>query len=157
MLKGERLRWIAVLPCLVVALGVAQDASGGLGLGVVAGEPSGLSAKMWLSDAAALDAAAGWSLGENGWMYLHADYLHHRYDLRPPELERGLPYYIGIGFRLLLRDEHDSRLGVRVPLGLDYVFEEAPVDVFLELAPVVNLIPETELGLSGGIGVRYWF
>lgn len=130
---------------------------GDVGLGIMAGEPTGLSLKTWLGESTALDAAAGWSIGENEWVHVHVDYLHHRYDLNPPELDRPVPYYFGVGCRLLLRDGHGSKLGIRIPLGLDYVFEESRLDVFVEVAPILNLVPETEFDLSGGIGARFWF
>ncbi|MFH1501651.1 MAG: hypothetical protein ABIG03_01260 [Candidatus Eisenbacteria bacterium] len=148
----------AALSCLLLVVSAAQPSSAGnVGLGVIAGEPTGLSLKTWLGDTSALDAAAGWSLGENEWLYLHVDYLHHRYDLHLPDLDEGVPYYFGIGGRVLLREGHDSRLGIRIPLGLDYVFKDSRFDVFVEIAPIVNLIPDTELGLSGGVGARFWF
>ncbi len=106
-------RLVPVL-CLIAMAGIARTASADVGLGVVAGEPTGISFKTWMSDTDAIDAAAGWSLGKN-------------------------------------------ELGVRIPLGLDYVFQEAPFDVFIEVAPIVNLVPETEFDLSGGVGVRFWF
>jgi hypothetical protein len=68
-----------------------------------------------------------------------------------------VPYYCGIGARILLRDGHDSRFGVRIPIGLDYVFEDARIDVFIEVAPIVNLIPDTEFNLTDGVGARFWF
>lgn len=152
-----RTRLVSIL-CLVLVIGTVLPAAGGdVGLGIIAGEPTGLSLKTWLGDTNALDAASGWSLGENEWLYLHVDYLHHRYDLHVPELDRGVPYYFGIGGRVLLRDGHESRLGVRIPLGLDYVFDDSRFDVFIEVAPIVNLIPSTGFDLSGGIGARFWF
>ncbi|MDZ7691501.1 MAG: hypothetical protein U5K69_10295 [Balneolaceae bacterium] len=40
--------------------------------------------------------------------------------------EGALPLYYGVGGRLILA-ENDSILGVRVPAGINYLFEEAPV------------------------------
>jgi hypothetical protein len=40
---------------------------------------------------------------------------------------------------------------------LDYFFEEGRLNVFVELAPIVDLVPETELDFSGGVGLRYCF
>jgi hypothetical protein len=42
-------------------------------------------------------------------------------------------------------------------VGLDYVFGEQPFDVFVEFAPILDLVPETELDWSGAIGIRYYF
>jgi len=141
----------------LVVLAVPLTCAGNLGLGIVAGEPTGLCLKTWVGENAALDAVAGWSVGEGGWLYLHADYLRHRYDLDPDEFDGRVSYYFGIGFRLLAHDDRDSRFGIRVPVGLDYIFKDSRFDVFVEVAPTLDLVSETELDWSGGIGVRFWF
>ena len=128
-----------------------------IGLGVMAGEPTGLSLKAWGDSHHALDAAAGWAFGHGGWVYLHGDFLWHRYEFDVEGVDASVPYYFGIGCRVLLRDERDSRLGVRLPLGLDYLFEDGRLDAFIEVAPVLDLIPETELRLTGGAGIRFYF
>jgi hypothetical protein len=46
---------------------------------------------------------------------------------------------------------------VRIPLGVNYLLEVAPLDVFLEIVPAMRLIKDTELELDAGIGVRYFF
>ncbi|MBN2565360.1 MAG: hypothetical protein JXB46_06585 [Candidatus Eisenbacteria bacterium] len=144
--------------CLTILMVVFSAAAAGeFGLGIMAGEPTGLSLKGWLSDAGAVDAALGWSVGDEDWFYLHADYLRHGFDMDVQDVDEGTFYYYGIGARVLLREGHESKLGARVPVGLCYFFEDQNIDVFIELAPVFNLIPETTLGLSGGIGARFWF
>ncbi len=60
-------RWIAVCLSLVYALGVASSGDahaqpvekGTFGVGIILGEPTGISAKLYLSDNTAVDAAAG--------------------------------------------------------------------------------------------------
>ncbi len=137
---------------------VGQSAvAGDVGLGIIAGEPTGLSLKTWVGDREAVDAAVGWSLGDEGWFYGHCDYLHHRYDLDPEEFAGSVPYYFGVGCRILLRDGGDSKLGFRIPVGLDYIFRDSRFDVFMEVAPILNLVPETEFDWSGGVGARFWF
>jgi hypothetical protein len=46
---------------------------------------------------------------------------------------------------------------VRIPLGVNYTFEDGRFDVFVEIAPIFNVIPETSFGLSGGVGARFYF
>jgi hypothetical protein len=148
---------VLTLFVLTVAVGCAQ---GNVGLGVILGEPTGLSLKIWPEHSAAFDLAAGWSLDGDEWFYLHGDFLIHNYRLEKEieeEIEGDLPFYYGIGARALLREDHDSRIGIRIPLGLDYRFADRKFDVFVEIAPILDLLPETEFSLSGGIGVRYFF
>ncbi len=129
--------------------------AGNVGLGVMVGEPTGLSLKVWSNSHTAFDAAAGWSIGTNDWIYVHGDYLWHRYEFNVDE--GSLPFYFGIGARVLLHEGDDSRVGVRVPLGLDYLFEDHRWDIFIEVAPVFDLAPDTDFDVSGGLGARYYF
>jgi hypothetical protein len=130
----------------------AQDH--GFGMGLILGEPTGLSAKLWTSSDNAFDFAAAWSFKGDGNLLLQADYVWHFFNLMPVPSGK-LPLYIGIGGRVILAD--DPRFGVRIPIGIDYLFAKAPIDVFLELVPIIDLAPETDFGVGGGIGIRYWF
>ncbi len=130
----------------------AQDE--GFGLGVILGEPTGINFKAWTSHSAAFVGAAAWSFGHEDTLHLHLDYLLHNFRLI--KLENGyLPVYYGIGARI--KTEKDVRFGVRFPLGINYLFENAPLDVFVEIAPVFDLAPKTDLYFNGGIGIRYYF
>jgi hypothetical protein len=51
----------------------------------------------------------------------------------------------------------DALLGVRFPLGVCYLLENAPVDFFLEVVPLLDLAPETELRGNAAFGFRYFF
>jgi hypothetical protein len=53
--------------------------------------------------------------------------------------------------------EDDSKVGVRVPLGMDYLLGTAPLDFFLELVPILDLAPSTDFSLNAAIGIRYFF
>lgn len=141
-----------VLLTILGTMGVAaQDR--GLGVGLILGEPTGLSAKLWLSGGTAVDAAAAWSFRDSGALHIHADYLFHKFDLL--DLPEGrLPFYVGLGGRIKL--ETETRIGVRLAVGADYLFESVPLDVFLEIVPLLDLVPATEFGFNGAIGVRYF-
>ncbi len=45
----------------------------------------------------------------------------------------------------------------RVEIGLTYIFERAPLDVFFEIVPLLDLTPETRGDVQGAVGVRYYF
>lgn len=148
----------------MLALAAAPGAHAGTtGVGVIAGEPTGISFKTWVDEVHAIDAAAGWSLSGNTSLRLHADYLWHDFGLlRPGPPEGRLPLYFGIGARARLgeeNDRHDSddHLGVRFPLGIAWIAPAAPIDVFVEIVPVLDLLPGTELDIDAAIGVRFWF
>ena len=73
----------ALLLVILVCCSQAGAQDTGIGLGVIAGEPTGLSAKFWLNKTGAIDAAAAWSVTGSNKFQLHADYLYHFFDLIP--------------------------------------------------------------------------
>jgi hypothetical protein len=130
-------------------------AQGNFGLGIILGEPTGVSGKLWLSERSAIDMAAAWSFGgHDDAFHLHADYLLHNFDLISVSKGR-LPIHFGVGARVKFED--DSKLGVRVPVGLTYIFDGAPLDIFFEIAPILDLIPDTEFEANAAIGIRFFF
>jgi hypothetical protein len=129
----------------------AQSRPGGTELGIILGEPTGISAKFWQSGTTAVDAAAAWSFGKEESLHLHASYLKHK----PLEAETGSLYlYYGLGARALFAD--DPRFGARIPVGLQYNIEASRLSLFFEVAPTFDLIPATDFGVNGGIGIRYF-
>ncbi len=124
------------------------------GLGVILGEPTGLSAKLWTSRTTALDGSLAWSFGRKDAFHMHGDFLLHDYSLIKIS-EGKLPVYYGIGGRLKLQVE--TLLGVRFPLGLNYQFARAPFDIFIEIVPILELIPATDFNMNAAIGVRFFF
>jgi hypothetical protein len=136
--------------------GLSDNYVGKFGAGIILGEPTGVSAKYFLNDRMAVDAAAGWSLHDDSEFYMHGDLLFHSFDLIPVQSGR-MPVYVGAGGFVRFRDDDDTQAGVRVPVGVSYMFEKAPVDIFVEFAPGIDLTPSTRADFTGGIGVRFWF
>jgi hypothetical protein len=142
-------------------MSVAVAEPSGMGLGLIMGEPTGLSAKVWTSSRVALDAAVGYSFWRHGQaLQVHGDMLWHTRSLIQ-SADGFLPLYIGIGARVKLADEEhdypDLRVGLRIPFGLEYVFTRVPVGLFLELVPIIDLAPETDWSGNSAIGFRYYF
>ncbi|NTV84909.1 MAG: hypothetical protein HGA23_11530, partial [Bacteroidales bacterium] len=126
----------------------------GLGLGVIIGEPTGISFKKWTNKNQAFDGAVAWSFGHQDAFHLHLDYLFH--NRRLIIIDRNvIPFYYGIGGRFKFADS--NTFGIRFPLGITVFIVEAPIDLFLEVVPVMNLAPETDLDLNAAIGARYYF
>lgn len=143
---------IALLAVMVFAGSAASQ--GAFGLGVIVGEPTGVSAKIWMSDRSAVDMGAAWSFSDEAALHLHADFLLHNFDLISVEKGR-LPIHFGIGGRVKFED--DSKIGIRIPVGLTYIFDGAPVDIFVEAVPIVDLAPDTEFDVNAAIGARFYF
>jgi len=129
-------------------------AQGNFGLGIILGEPTGVSGKLWLTDRTAIDMAAAWSFSDQEAFHLHADYLLHNFDLISVSQGR-LPIHFGVGARVKFEDE--SALGVRIPVGLTYIFDGAPLAIFFEIVPILDLISDTEFEANAAIGIRFFF
>jgi hypothetical protein len=147
-------KWLVALGLMAVAGGVCPAQERGFGAGAFLGEPTGICIKSWTGSRTAVAAAAAWSFGHHEALHVHFDYLFHDFRLIKTEHD-PLPFYYGVGVRF--KDDHELRMGIRIPIGIDYMFKKAPVDIFLEFVPVFDLIPSTELFFNGGIGVRYFF
>ncbi|MDO9513702.1 MAG: hypothetical protein Q7J59_03715 [Elusimicrobiota bacterium] len=166
--EGKIMRKLMVFISLAAVLlcGNASAQTGDYELGVILGEPTGLSAKLWTGDNTAIDGALAWSTGsnDNDNLYFHADYLIHNFNLIKVE-EGKLPLYYGIGGKVRIRHDRDDRLndsddfrtGVRIPVGLDYIFEGGKVDIFFEIVPVFVIAPDSDFDINSGLGIRYHF
>ncbi len=127
----------------------------GFGLGVVIGEPTGISAKYWLSNQNALDFALGYSFVRKERIHFHMDYLFHHQNIF--RAEENIALYYGPGFRIRSVEGDDARLGARFALGLVWLPRNAPVDVFVEIAPILDIIPATRFQINAGLGFRFFF
>jgi hypothetical protein len=139
------------------------------GLGLMLGAPSGLSGKYFIGPSTALDFGVGiiryCCRGDRDGLHLHGDVLFHPVSLTSqPAFE--LPLYFGVGARIWDFDDNEFdddgfALGVRAPIGIAFDFNNVPLDVFIELALVVdfffNYRDEVDGDINGAIGVRYWF
>ena len=126
------------------------------GIGVIAGKPTGITGKYMINNNSAIDAGVGWKTSGNNKLHIYGDYLYHLYDLI--EVKKGkLPLYIGGGVRFIDRENKDDKFGIRIPVGIEYLFDNMPLGAFLELVPVLNLTPDTDFDLEVGIGIRFFF
>lgn len=144
-----------ILLLVTIFSGAAFAQSNGFGLGIILGEPTGISAKYWTTSNTAFDFGLGYSLKKNSRLHLHADYLFHIKNLA--HTNENISFYYGPGARLRVVENGDSRLGFRFDVGLVWIPRNAPVDVFLEIAPLLDIIPSTDFTVNGGIGVRFFF
>lgn len=142
---------IAIIALFLSANVSAQDS--GFGVGLIFGNPTGLSLKMWTGESTALDAGVAWNF-TNDWLLVQADFLIHNYNLI--SVSKGkMPLYYGIGGKVGFAN--DIAIGARVPIGLDYMFESVPIDIFVEVVPGLLVIPAIDFDLDLGIGVRFFF
>jgi hypothetical protein len=134
----------------------AINQGGSFGLGPLIGEPIGLGVKLWLSEKFALDGAAGWSFVDPDGFQLHGDFLFSPVDLFHGA-NSSMPFYFGVGGRVKFVEQGDNRAGIRGPIGISYLLNQQHLELFAEVAPVLDLSPKTTFEWNGGIGIRYYF
>jgi hypothetical protein len=151
---------------LMLVFVASSTASARFGLGVMLGEPTGLSIKQWKTNQHAVDGALAWSFEHDGLFHIHADYLYHDYHLLAELIPgRHAPAYIGVGTRFAINERveanhpgHvDVRLGMRFPVGASYLFTNYPLEFFIELAPTLDVLPETSFEMNAALGMRFYF
>ncbi len=161
----KRLALFAGFFFLLASTTFAQD--DGLGVGVMIGNPDGIIVKYWINSTMALDAGLGATVGvtttdsegkkknEGTIFRLHGDVLFHNFNRI--ESTEEFPVYYGVGAYLSSGGGGDDIFGARAVLGLEYIVQQAPLDLFFELAPMVQLKPSVGIGVGASIGARYYF
>ncbi len=146
---------VAAEPAVTLASGPR-----GAGLGIILGEPTGLSLAWRRDGPGGFDGAVAWSVPESK-VHLHADYLHELVSFRDPAAPVvEFPVSVGIGPRLRLGSGTSSKasvIGLRVPVCLGVRATEVPVEGFFELVPVLGLYPSTRMDFDAALGVRVYF
>ena len=93
----------------------------------------------------------GWSFSSNGYIAITLDYwmLHNK-------INKSFFWYIGPGANIYLpiNSSHKLGIGLRAPVGLQWI-PTKHLEVFGELAPYLNFIPDLTLSIQASIGFRY--
>jgi hypothetical protein len=164
---GNMKRPLLFVGILLTAAMTASAQDSGLGLGVMIGNPDGLVAKYWITGGIALDAGLGASVGmttpdangkkknEGTIIHFHSDILFH--DMNRIESTEEFPVYCGVGVYLSSGGGMDGIFGVRAVLGLEYIVQQAPLDLFFEVSPMMQMKPSVGFGMGASIGARYYF
>jgi hypothetical protein len=63
-------------------------------------------------------------------------------------------------------DYGGSAVGLRIPLGISFDFNNAPLDIFVQLVPVIDFVDDDyydrygdreHAGIDASFGLRFWF
>jgi hypothetical protein len=158
---------IVLILLLFFTLTFTQAQSRRFGLGVIFGEPTGLSSKLWLSNSNALVFGIGWSVHGyrfNGFdseynrttrTHIHVDYLWHSFNAISSS--REFPLYYGIGGRINSGPEYSGSIAARGVIGIAWLPRSTPLDIFIEIVPTLLLVNSTGIGIEAGIGARFFF
>ena len=151
-----------VIVLLVFAIPVFVNAQqGNYGVGIVFGFPTGFTGAIVLSPTSVVAVHTGWSFKEDFGFHATGTYQFMFPDaIRTEEGKalRDVVPYLGVGGRLILEERDDDNkvhVGLRIGGGIEYFVSQ--FGFFLELFPVVDVIPETEMDFEGGVGARIYF
>jgi len=156
-----------IIACLTLLIGESRGQQYSFGLGLIIGEPTGFSAKLWTSQNSAFDLGVGWSIGGDrigtydgqydggSRIHFHFDYLLHLFNAVGSTEE--FPIYYGIGGRFNTGGGYYNSLAVRLVVGLAWMPSETPIDMFIEFVPSLQLTSKPGFAIDSAIGARYYF
>ena len=165
-LKRTILMTVIIALIMVVSSSAQSPMGRSFGFGIIIGEPTGLSAKIWT----AADQAVALSLGTSyiGRIRIGADYLWHLDVFR----SRIVTMYAGpgaaIGFgesggwwyyhddRYWYKNPDQTAFGVRGVFGLNIIPRNSPIEIFGEIGVMIGLSPWARADVEGAIGIRFY-
>lgn len=136
------------------------------GLGIQLGGPTGITGKYYLGGRRnALDFLVGAYATNNRFdddLYVHVNYHWNLQDLTSGG-GVTIPFRLGVGGFFGTFDDYfgryngDFALGARMPVGLDFDLDAAPVQFWVEIGIGLQIFDNVGLHTDAGIGVRYYF
>ena len=174
LVAGSLLLAVTLTPAAARAQAPAPN---GFSLGVVLGDPTGLTLRAGLGERAAIQGHLGFSPFPGDAVALMVDWTYDAVDLLRHNPRTALLFYFGFGAKVQwfsgryyaweFHDQHSfpdhSHFGVgaRGLVGLRVSFRRAPIDLFFELAPVGVIIvvpdPGAYYDVDFALGFRYRF
>ena len=147
--------WIILSVLLVSVMARAEDYA----VGVILGDPTGLSVKMKLDDTNAVDGALAYSTGRYSGLQFHGDYLWD--NARSWHTEQGpLAMYYGLGGRIVSYkkdDVNEVSVGPRGSIGAHLNISNPNLEIFGELALILDVAPRMAADVDAGVGLRIRF
>lgn len=144
-----------VFYCLVLGSFSAYAADEKLGVGLLLGSHSGISANYKFEENKSIDFLGSYDFGDNQEYYFHSTYLfRHPKSIDFDTISFG--WYGGLGAKIE-SDDNDFNMGARVALGLNYELETKPIEIFTEVAATMNVIQNTDTDVNVALGARYYF
>jgi len=131
------------------------------GAGIVVGEPTGISLKGYIVRNLSIGTIGAWSFNDEA-LTLIGDVLYDFFDIKTKENRISLPFYAGVGAKIAVGSDkngshNETIFGIRVPVGIAAQWKKYPIEVFAEIAPGIDVVPDTSFDLSGGVGIRWYF
>lgn len=151
---------LLTIATILIATSVnAQDYKTGLGLR--GGYPSGVTLKHFFAKKSAVEGILSFGWGGVGITGLYQ--MHNAIPDAP-----GLKWYYGIGAHFAtantdkknpFENTYGSKvfLGADGVIGLEYTFKDAPINLGLDVLPILNILENPGLWFNAGLSIRYTF
>ncbi|NQV72104.1 hypothetical protein HQ496_03200 [bacterium] len=134
---------------------VAQRTSGSLGFGAQFGSPSGFSLNMYQAGGMSYDFLAAWDLDH--FFFLNGHGIFERPLGNSPNVRLQYGPGLFVGFYDDGPNKDDTVAGISATLGLSLMPNNGPFEVYVRLTPRLNVVPDTDGAIGGGLGLRYYF
>lgn len=146
----------------------------GFGIGLQVGTPTALTLKFGAQNNTNIVLGIGAGIGYRGsffGLHLHGDYLFTAATL-VNNGDINLSAYLGPGLWIALFNANSYGFGfgyyyggnyalfgfgARMPLGLNLRFSAAPIEVYLELDPMLLVFPGIDFNIGASLGFRWFF
>ena len=142
----------------------SPSAGGPFGLGIMLGDPTGITGKYWTSGNTAVTFGVA-----SSWHDTLEVFIDHNWHFTSAfSANAPLIPYIGIGAGLLFdtyerynRDiyyrDRSTSLALRIPLGIEFLPRTVPIGAFVEITPAVTLSAGMPGRIQAALGARYYF
>jgi hypothetical protein len=133
----------------------AQRVAGDVGIGFQAGQPTGLSIKIYNPGSLSPEILAAWDLDDFFFLNLTGHLEHHLNNAQTVHFFYGPGAFIGIRDRNNEFGDDDVVVGISGSAGFNVVINK--LEIFIQGTPRLSLIERTEFDMGGGLGMRYYF
>ena len=87
---------------------------------------------------------------------IRSPYLYHFYNV-VKIASLVSPLYLGGGARYISREKKENKFGLRIPVGIEFLFLNNRLGAFGEVVPLMDFKPDTEFDMEFGLGIRFFF
>jgi hypothetical protein len=147
----------------------------GFSIGLILGDPTGVTLRSGLGDRSAIQAHVGFSPFPGDGLTVMLDWTYDVWDPLAGSSVLSLPLYFGVGGKAVwftgayyvydhqhdLSNFYNFGLGARGLVGLRASLIQAPIDLFIEVAPLSVLVilpnPGIYYDFDSAIGIRFRF
>lgn len=137
------------------------------GFGIIFGDPLGLTMKFWTTSENAFDVYIGSSYFGN--LRVGADYLWHfdAFNSSVVKMYAGVGGVVGFGNghgiwykenkdKFYYWNDNDIGIGARALLGINIIPRRTPLEFFIEIGPLVGLVPNYGVNVDAAAGIRFY-